>query len=114
MKTLLALLILIPSLSWGKNVKHLKCVWNSDLIETVKFLMVNTVYDELMIFDSEYENTVTVLKLNIRESGSLVNRYDNEEIFVIINNFTLEMIEETKSNGSYLKYNCEIIERLLQ
>lgn len=113
MKKFLLLLLLIPSLSWGENYKFLKCVWDSKHSEKVKFLWVNNKYDELGIFDSEYENTVTILKLNNRESGSLVNRYDNEEMFIMINNYTLEMKEEFKSNGTFWKYNCEIIERLL-
>ena len=81
MKTFLALLLLIPSLSWGENYKWLKCIWDSDHSEKVKFLAVNIVYDELLISDSEYERGMTKLSLNIRESGSLVNRYDNEERF---------------------------------
>ena len=113
MKTLLALLLLIPSLSLGNNFIYLKCdyttqdhsiTWELDLEKNIYLYDGHFYYDELIITDQHY--TINFY----RDPDGTWLRFQN-----IIDRYTLEMREEKfKSDGLMEEIqlaNCELLDK---
>lgn len=111
MKKLLILLLLIPSLSWGKNFIYLKCdyttqdhsiTWEIDLEKKIYRYDRHFYYDELIITDQFY-----IINFYLGESWL---RFQN-----IIDRYTLEMREEKFKEDGLMEEiqlaDCELLEK---